>query len=110
MPLDDREQRILEEIERQFYQEDPRLAASVRDARVATSASRNLRWALLLFGLGFALMLAFFTRQTLIALIGFAAMVAAAVWAVAIVRRRFGVGVGSPDSFASRLRRRRRDG
>ena len=32
MPLDDREQRILEEIERQFYQDDPRLAESVRGA------------------------------------------------------------------------------
>ncbi|WKZ83015.1 MAG: DUF3040 domain-containing protein [Acidimicrobiia bacterium] len=109
MPLDDREQRILEEIERQFYQEDPKLAASVRDARVATTASRNLRWAVLLFVIGFALMLGFFTRQTLVALLGFAAMVAAAAWTVAILRRRFGVGVGSPDSFASRLRRRRRD-
>jgi hypothetical protein len=68
MPLDDREQRILEEIERRFYQEDPRLAESVRDARIATSSTRNLRWALLGFVIGVVLMFGFFTTQTLVAL------------------------------------------
>ena len=31
MPLDDHEQRILEEIEKQFYEEDPALAHAVRN-------------------------------------------------------------------------------
>ncbi|HEX5631186.1 MAG TPA: DUF3040 domain-containing protein [Acidimicrobiia bacterium] len=106
MPLDDREQRILEEIERRFYQEDPRLAESVRDARIATSSSRNLRWALLGFVAGAALMFGFFTSQTLVALIGFAAMVASVVGMIAIVRRRAGVTAASPESLAGRLRRR----
>jgi hypothetical protein len=106
MPLDDREQRILEEIERQFYQDDPRLAESVRDARLATSSSRNLRWALLVFVAGAALMFGFFMSQTLVALGGFAAMVAAVVWIVAILRRRAGVSTASPESLAGRLRRR----
>lgn len=110
MPLDDREQRILEEIERQFYQEDPKLAESVRDARIATSSSRNLRWALLLFVAGVGLMLGFFTRQTFVALAGFAGMVVAVVWIVAILRHRAGVSAAAPESLAGRLRRRWRSG
>lgn len=106
MPLDDREQRILEEIERRFYQEDPRLAESVRDARIATSSTRNLRWALLGFVAGAVLMFGFFTSQTLVALVGFAAMVAAVVWMIAILRRRAGVTGSSPESLSGRLRRR----
>lgn len=110
MPLDDREQRILEEIERRFYQEDPRLAESVRDARVATSSMRHLRWAALGFIAGLGLMLGFFTSQTLIALLGFAAMVASVVWMVAILRRRAGIAVARPESLSGRLRRRLRNG
>ena len=45
MPLDDREQRILEEIERQFYQEDPKLAQTVRRTTLATVTARRVRWA-----------------------------------------------------------------
>jgi hypothetical protein len=109
MPLDDREQRILEEIERRFYQEDPRLAESVRDARLATSSTRHLRWALLGFVVGAVLMFGFFTTQTLVALAGFAAMVAAVAWMIAILRRRVGVTASSPESLAGRLRRRFRN-
>ncbi len=106
MPLDDREQRILDEIERQFYQEDPKLAESVRDARLASISARSLKWAVLLLVVGVVLMFAFFTTQTLIALIGFGAIVAALAWIVAILRRRAGVGAASPESAAGRLRRR----
>lgn len=109
MPLDDREQRILEEIERRFYQEDPRLAASVRDARLATASTRHVRWAILGFVAGAGLMLGFFTSQTVVALLGFAAMVASVVWIVAIVRRRAGVSASSPDSLVGRMRRRLRN-
>ncbi|MEK7252715.1 MAG: DUF3040 domain-containing protein [Actinomycetota bacterium] len=109
MPLDDREQRILEEIERQFYQDDPRLAESVRGARLATSSSRNLRWAVLVFVTGVVLMLGFFMSQTLVALGGFAAMVAAVMWIVAILRHRAGVATASPESLVGRLRRRFRN-
>lgn len=109
MPLDDREQRILEEIERRFYQEDPQLAESVRDARLATSSSRHLRWALLGFVTGAGLMLGFFMSETIVALVGFAAMVASVAWMVAIAKRRVGVAAASPDSWVSRLRRRTRN-
>jgi hypothetical protein len=109
MPLDDREQRILEEIERQFYEEDPKLAETARTATVATVSTRRLKWAVLLLAGGLALMLAFFTRQTLIALGGFAAMVVSVAWIVTIVRRRVGMGVGPPGAIGGRLRSRWHD-
>jgi len=88
---------------------DDAAGAGERDARLATTSSRNLRWALLVFVAGAALMLGFFTSQTLVALGGFAAMVVAVVWIVAILRRRAGVSAASPESLAGRLRRRFRN-
>jgi len=106
MPLDDREQRILEEIERQFYQEDPKLAETVRDATLASVSRGRLKWALVGIIVGFALMLVFFTSSTVVALFGFGMMVVSAAWLVAIIRKRSGVGTASPESMVGRVRRR----
>jgi hypothetical protein len=54
-------------------------------------------------------MLGFFMSQTIVALVGFAAMVASVVWMVAILRRRAGVAAASPDSWFGRMRRRFRN-
>jgi len=42
VPLNDKEQKILDEIERQFLQDDPKLARAVKtaSARAMTSAAR----------------------------------------------------------------------
>lgn len=106
MPLDDREQRILEEIERQFYEEDPKLAETVRSATLASLSGKHMKWALLGLVVGAALMLGFFTRNTLVALIGFALMVIAVVGIVAIARRRAGVAARSESGLLGGLRRR----
>lgn len=105
MPLDDREQKILEEIERQFYEEDPKLAETVRTASLASISTRNLKWAILALLAGIGLMLGFFTRSTLVALGGFVVMVLAVAWIVAIVRRRAGMSLGSGNMF-ERFRKR----
>jgi len=91
MPLNDREQRILDEIERQFYEDDPRLAETVRTADLARGWARQLRWALLGLAGGAALMLVFFTRITLVALAGFVVMVLSVAWIALLARRRAGV-------------------
>lgn len=90
MPLDDREQRILAEIERQFYEDDPELAAAVRNI----DRSRSFGIRLPLVGLigGLAVVVAFFTSQTWIALAGFTLMVVSATSLVHELRRR---GFGS---------------
>lgn len=106
MPLDDREQRILEEIERQFYEEDPKLAETVRTATLASLSGKHLKWALLGLVVGSGLMFGFFTRNTLIALFGFGLMVVALVGIVAIARRRAVVAIRSEDGLLGGLRRR----
>jgi cation transporter-like permease len=103
MPLDDREQRILEEIERQFYEDDPQLAETVRTAGLAAASSGQLKWALLGLVSGAVLMLVFFTILTLVALAGFGLMVLSVAWLVAIARRR--AGVASEGGWRDRIRR-----
>lgn len=102
MPLNDREQRILEEIERQFYEDDPELAETVSTATLASGSGRQLKWSVLGLVAGTVLMLVFFTSQTLVALGGFVLMVLSVAWIVAIMRRRS--GVASRHSWAGRLR------
>jgi membrane protein implicated in regulation of membrane protease activity len=73
MPLDEREQRILEEIERRLAEEDPRLVESVSKATVATHALRRIRWGLIAFVVGFILLLLFVVNMWF-ALAGFVVM------------------------------------
>lgn len=110
MPLDEREQRILEEIERQFYEEDPKLAETVAKT---TLESVNRKWQrLAIFGLvaGLVVMLAFFTRYTIVALGGFIVMVVSAGWLAMNMRRFHNEGSLGLDSWLDRARQRwRRD-
>jgi hypothetical protein len=108
MPLDDREQRILEEIERQFYQEDPKLAQTVRKTNLAVVTARRVRWASLAVVGGLVVMLLFFTSNRFIALAGFLVMTAATVWIVSVVRARS--GWGSVANWTDRTRQRWRRG
>jgi hypothetical protein len=108
MPLDDREQRILEEIERQFYQEDPKLAQTVRKTNLAVVTSRRVRLASLAVVGGLVVMLVFFTSNRFVALAGFLVMTAATVWIVSVLRTRN--GWGSVTSWSDRTRQRWRRG
>ena len=80
MPLNDKEQRILEEIERQFHQEDPKLATIVSEAGFDRLSRRWRRLAISGFVLGLIVMLSFFTLHTFVALAGFNVMVISAGW------------------------------
>ncbi len=90
MPLDDREQRILEEIEAQFYQEDPSFAQTVRDTALDSPGHRYLRWAIAGLVAGLILMLVFFTRNLYVAFVGFLLMVGSVAWIVTVMNRRGG--------------------
>ncbi len=108
MPLNEREQKILEEIERQFYQEDPRFAHTVRNTTLRSVTSRKARWAALSIVVGLVLMLVFFTQNSLVALAGFILMVAGAGWLASSLRR--GSGGTKVGSWLERTRQRwRRD-
>lgn len=115
MPLDERERRILEEIERQFYEEDPRLVETVRRTSLATVGRKHLRRAVAGLIIGLALMLATFMRYPLLALFGFGLMVVSGWFVVTMVRRRSAYGgmespPDGPSTWFDRLRERWRLG
>ncbi len=100
MPLNEREQRILEEIERQFYQEDPKLAETVANTTLESISRRWNRLAYVGLVIGLVIMLASFTRWTAVALGGFLIMVLSAGWIAMNARRRPSDGRES-SSFTS---------
>lgn len=85
MPLDDKEQRILAEIERQFYEEDPELARAVekieRPSRIGAKLS--------LLGVVVSLVIIIAYIDILwVAVLGFALLVASATTLVNALRLR----------------------
>ncbi len=80
MPLSDREQRILEEIEKNLYDEDPRFARRSRRATPRFDRSKRARVGAIIFVLGLATLIAFFaTQQILVGVLAFGGMVAGIV-------------------------------
>ena len=52
MPLSDDEQRILLEIEKEFYDSDPKLAREVGETSLYKHSLRNIKWAVCIGVLG----------------------------------------------------------
>ena len=75
MPLSEDEQRILQEIERNFYDSDPAFAREVSTATLTRHATRNLRWSIVGFVAGLVLLIAMFTESVFLGFVGFALMV-----------------------------------
>lgn len=74
MPLSEREQRILEEIEKNLHQDDPALARSVGTKR--SGNTRRIRLGTLIFLIGFVLLIGFFVSgAVLVGVVAFGAMV-----------------------------------
>jgi DUF3040 family protein len=78
VPLSEDEQRILHEIEQQFYEQDPAFARQVGSS-VYRHAGRNLKWAALGFAAGLILMLATFASSLVLGTVGVAIMFVCAV-------------------------------
>jgi len=76
MALDDHEQKILAEIERQFYEEDPELARAVR--KIAKPSRIGIRLAVVGIVVGLGVIIAFFASYTLVAFLGFGLLVGSA--------------------------------
>lgn len=85
MPLDDKEQRILAEIERQFYEEDPELARAVQ--KIERPARFGVRLSLLGVIAGLTIVIAYLSI-TWVAVLGFALLVASATSLVNALRLR----------------------
>lgn len=85
MPLDDKEQRILAEIERQFYEEDPELARAVE--KIERPSRFGVRLSLLGVIAGLAIIIAY-VDITWVAVAGFVLLVASATSLVNALRLR----------------------
>ncbi len=81
MPLSEDEQRILHEIEQQFYETDPALARAVGSTTLYRHAFRNLKYATGLFLVGvLVLVFALVSVGFVASFVGFLVMLGAALW------------------------------
>jgi hypothetical protein len=88
MPLSEHEQRLLDQIERALYQDDPKFASTVRSSDLRTHMKRRLRRAAFVLALGFGLLLAgVVTQQYAVGIAGFAVMVGALLLAMTSWKR-----------------------
>jgi len=78
VPLSEDEQRILQEIERNFYDSDPAFAGKVGTTTLYRHAGRNLKWAAAGFVAGLVVLIAGFTQSVILGFLGFLVMVACA--------------------------------
>lgn len=78
MPLSEDEQRILQEIERNFYDSDPAFSRDFATKTLARHAGRNLKWAALGFLVALIGLIASFTRSLAVAFVFFLVMLACA--------------------------------
>ena len=86
MGLNDNEEKILADIERQFYEEDPELARAVRN--IERRSRIGVKPAIAGVIAGLVVVIAFFTTNTLVAFGGFALLVASATALVTGLRAR----------------------
>jgi amino acid transporter len=83
VPLSDHEQRLLEQIERALYAEDPKFASTVSSTNLRTHARRRIVRATIGFVLGIGALLAgVMIPWVWLAVAGFLVMFAAVVYAV----------------------------
>jgi hypothetical protein len=113
MPLNEREERILEEIERNLYAEDPKLAQTVAKTSLTARTKRRTRLAAVGFVVGLVIMLGTFTRLWYLAGLGFILMVVSGATIVMGYHSGADGKTGSAsllgwvDDFRQRLRRER---
>lgn len=79
MPLSEDEQRILAEIEKNLHESDPRLAREVSETTIYRHALGSLKWSVLGFAVGVAIMVATLQIHFLVAFAGFLLMLVSAI-------------------------------
>ncbi|MHB8189944.1 MAG: DUF3040 domain-containing protein [Ferrimicrobium sp.] len=80
MSLNEEEQRILQEIEKTFYENDPEFADRVRSETVYRHSGRNLKWAGGAFVLGLVFTVLTFTSSVIFGAAGFVVMLVSVVF------------------------------
>jgi len=100
MPLSDREQRILSDIEAQLHADDPKLASTVSNTTVSSVTRRQVKLSIAGLILGFVMLLAF-SVYLWVAFAGFFVMLASAVYGADRVKR---LGGEAGEKLSNQLR------
>ena len=79
MPLSENEQNILNEIERQLVESDPRLAREVSETTVYRHALGSMKWIAAAFVVGLGVMISGLTVHFMLGFLGFLLMLIAAL-------------------------------
>ena len=87
MPLSEHEQRLLDQIERALYAEDPKFASSVRKTDLRAHMRRRLRRAAYVLALGVVLLLVGVTTNLVVGVAGFGVMLLALLMALSAWKR-----------------------
>ncbi len=92
MPLSEHEQRLLDQIERALYAEDPKFVSSVRGGRLRKPTRRRRLQGVAVFALGLAMLILgvaipalWLGRVPVLSIVGFVVMLVGAVLAVTAV-------------------------
>ena len=100
MPLSDDEQKILSQIEQQLHESDPGLANEVATTTVYSHAARNIKWSILGFVIGLTVIVLTLSMSFWVAFVGFAIMLAAALYFEQNMRR---LGKAGMDQLSMRV-------
>lgn len=97
MPLSEHEQRLLDQIERELYAEDPKFAHAVRTTNPQSHYKRQIIKAVLGLVAGIVVLMAGLvvskgTLSVAISVTGFLLMLASGVWALSSWKRMAGIG------------------
>ena len=119
MPLNENEERILAEIERQFHASDPESAKRIGSTTLQRYLARNCKWAAVGFVAGLVILLAAFASSWILGIFGFLVMVASAVVLIQNLHKMSRLGLEqvsrsmgarnlnqAVEDFSRRLRRR----
>jgi hypothetical protein len=112
VPLSEHEQRLLEQMERALYAEDPKFASALRSADPRTHYRRRVVLASIGFLAGIALLMTGVMTQPVVSILGFVVMLASAFFALSSWRQMpttgdLGVG-GTPQRSSKTTPRRSR--
>jgi hypothetical protein len=107
VPLSEHEQRLLDQIERALYAEDPKFASTVRTTDLRSVMRRRLKWAAAIFVVGFVMLLLGVTAPV-VGIIGFLVMLGAFVLALSAWKRMSGAAPTTRGVSASSGSRRTR--
>ncbi|MCF6523015.1 DUF3040 domain-containing protein [Streptomyces sp. JJ36] len=116
MPLSDHEQRMLEQMERALYAEDPKFATALEGSELRTYTRKRVYQAVAGFLVGIGLLMAGMVAQQIwVSVVGFLVMLGCAVLAVTSWRKapkpgeeQATAGAGAPPGGGGRQRRQAR--